>query len=120
MNLIRKTKHRYLLSLTPEELTGISNALNEVCHGVHIADDEFQTRLGHPRSEIASILQRLGGIFAADDADSLEVADAWSDGESVQVRAISVTGDPVDLGTEEALSFATLITRCAQEAGGLL
>ena len=35
MHLIRKTKQRYLVSLTPEELTSISNALNEVCNGVH-------------------------------------------------------------------------------------
>jgi hypothetical protein len=116
MHLIRKTKQRYLVSLTPEELTGISNALNEVCNGVHIADAEFQNRLGHTRSELASALQRLGEFIAAENADSMDIADAWSDGGSVQVRAISVSGDPVDWGTEEALSFAALITRCAHEA----
>jgi len=116
MNLIRKTKHQYLVSLTPEELTGISNALNEVCNGVHIADAEFQTRLAYTREELASILQRLGESFAADNDDSMEVAEAWSDGGSVQVRAISVSGDPVDMGAQEALSFAALITRCAHEA----
>jgi hypothetical protein len=61
-------------------LTGISNALNEVCNGVHIADAEFQTRLGHARLELASILKRLGESFAADNADSMEITDAWSDG----------------------------------------
>jgi hypothetical protein len=116
MHLIRKTKQRYLVSLTPEELTGISNALNEVCNGVDIGDAEFQTRLGHPRSQLAGILHQLGEAFAAADADSMEVADVWSDGGSVQVRAISVSGDPVDMSTEEALSFAGLITRCAHEA----
>lgn len=116
MNLIHKTKQRYLVSLTPDELTGISNALNEVCNGVHIADAEFQTRLGHPRSELAAILQRIGEFFAADNADSMEILDTWSDGATVQVRAISVSGDPVDMSTEDALSFATQITRCAHEA----
>ena len=116
MHLIHKTKHRYLVSLTPEELVGISNALNEVCHGIDIAEPEFHARLGHSRSELASILHQLSEVFAAADADSMELADAWSDGSSVQVRAISVFGDPVDMGTEEALSFAGLITRCANEA----
>jgi hypothetical protein len=116
MHLIRKTKQRYLVSLTPEELTGISNALNEVCNGVDIADAEFQTRLGYSRSRLTSILQQLGEAFAAADANSMEVSDAWSDAGSVQVRAISVSGDPVDMSAEEALSFAALITRCAHEA----
>ena len=116
MHLIRKTKQRYLLSLTPEELAGMANALNEVCNGVHIADVEFQTRLGYTRPELASTLQRLGECIAADDANSMDMADAWSDGGSVQIRAISVSGDPLDWGTEEALSFAALITRCAHEA----
>lgn len=118
MNLIRKTKQRYLVSLTPEELTGISNALNEVCNGVHIADAEFQTRLGHTRAELASILQRLGECIAAPNADSMEVADVWSDGGSVQVRAISASGDPVNMSAEGAQSFAASITRCADEADG--
>jgi hypothetical protein len=116
MNLIRKTKQHYLISLTPEELTGISNALNEVCNGVHIADAEFQTRLGHTRSELMNVLQHLGEYFAADNHDSMEFSEAWSDGGSVQIRAISVSGDPVDMSTEEALSFAALVTRCAHEA----
>jgi len=116
MNLIRKTKQRYLVSLTSEELTGISNALNEVCNGIHIADAEFQTRLGHTRPELASILQWISESFAADDAESMEVAEVWSDDGSVQVRAISVSGDPVDMGAEEAVGFAALVTRCAREA----
>jgi hypothetical protein len=116
MKLIHKTKQRFLVSLTPEELTGISNALNEVCAGVQIADAEFQTRLGHTRPELASILQRFGECFAAANANNMEVVEAWSDGGSVQVRAISVSGDPVDMGSEEALAFAALVTRCAHEA----
>ena len=116
MNLIHKTKQRYLVSFTPEELTGIVNALNEVCNGVLIADGEFQARFGHTRLELANILQRFGESFAADNADSMEIAEAWSDGGSIQIRAISVSGDPVDMNAEEALSFAAIITRCAHEA----
>jgi hypothetical protein len=116
MNLIHKTEQRYLLSLTTEELTGISNALNEVCNGIDIADAEFQTRLGHTRLELASTLQRIRECFAAGSANNTEVADAWSDAGSVQVRAISVFGDPVDMGSDEAMSFAGRIIRCVHEA----
>ncbi len=116
MNLIHKTEQQFLVSLSPEELTGISNALNEVCFGVHIDDAEFKTRLGHSRPDLANILKQIGECLVVASADCMDVADAWSDGGSVQVRAISVYGDPVDMGSEQALSFAAMITRCAQEA----
>jgi hypothetical protein len=116
MHLILKTNQRYLISFTPEELLGISNALNEICNGADIADAEFQTRLGQTRSEMASILQQIAPTFAAAETDSFEITDAWSDGGSVQVRAISASGDPVDMSSEQALSFAKLITSCAHEA----
>jgi hypothetical protein len=118
MNLILKTTPRYLMTLTSEDLTGILNALNEVCNGLHFSESEFQTRLGHNRSELMSLLQKVGDAIAAKDADDQDMAEAWSDGASVQVRAINVYGDPVDWGTGEALEFAELINRCVHEAGG--
>ncbi|HEY3761326.1 MAG TPA: hypothetical protein VGN23_06220 [Verrucomicrobiae bacterium] len=119
MNLVRKTKQRYLISLTSDELRGISNALNEVSNGLQINEPEFQTRLGHTRSELINVLDQIGKFFVADQVEKMEVAETWSDAGSVQVRAISVFGDPVDMGADEALSFATEITRCAHEADGV-
>jgi hypothetical protein len=116
MHLTRKTKQQYLVSLTEAELTGMSNALNEVCNGVHIDDVEFQTRLGYNCAELALILQGLGECIAAPNAGSMETAEAWSDAGAVQVRAISVSGDPVDMSADEARAFAASITRCAHEA----
>lgn len=84
---------------------------------MEIADAEFQTRLGHPRAQLANILQQISEAFASADA-GCDITQAWSDGGSVQVRAISVFGDPVDMGTDQALSFAELISRCAREADG--
>jgi hypothetical protein len=116
MNLIRKANDRYLLSLTAIELVGINNALNEVCNGIDIDDAEFQTRLALTRAELASILKQAGESLNSEASSDMEFTSAWSDGGSVQVRAISVFGDPVDMGSEEARTFAALITKCAIEA----
>jgi hypothetical protein len=42
-----------------EELVIINNALNEVCHGVSFSDDEFQTRIGHPRAKAQHVLEKV-------------------------------------------------------------
>lgn len=59
MKLLSKSKDELVLALAHDELGGISNAINEVCNGVHIADFEFATRLGMDRAELAAILQSL-------------------------------------------------------------
>ena len=43
------------LPLTHEELVVINNALNEVCNGLPMSDDEFETRVGFPRKMAANI-----------------------------------------------------------------
>ena len=47
------------LSLNRDELILLSNALNEVCHGIHFTDDEFHTRLGSSREQTLAILQKF-------------------------------------------------------------
>ncbi|CAN7607743.1 hypothetical protein LJR164_004434 [Phenylobacterium sp. LjRoot164] len=51
--------------LSLRELVMINNALNEVCNGVHdLADDgEFQTRLGHHRSDLQRLLDQIQGLI---------------------------------------------------------
>lgn len=44
--------------------------------------------------------------------------DAWADGGSVHVRSISVHGDPLDMSSEEARSFAAQIVKAADAADG--
>jgi hypothetical protein len=48
-------------------------------------------------------------------ADAHEMVDVWSDGASVQVRAVTAFGDPVDMGTEEAREYARRILAAADE-----
>jgi hypothetical protein len=47
-------------SFTREELLIINNALNEVCNGLSIEDDEFETRIGYPRKKARAVLDQVG------------------------------------------------------------
>ena len=112
MKTILKNHTRTLLSLTADEMVAISNALNEVCNGIHIEDAEFETRLGLPRSVLQGILADLNTTASIPKA---ERSDAWSDGSSVQVICITAFGDPVDMSSEEARRFAEkILQKCDQ------
>ena len=52
------------LAFTHEELVIINNALNEVCHGLSIDNDEFHTRIGYPRSMAENLLKKIGKAIA--------------------------------------------------------
>lgn len=49
--------------LSRYELSLISNALNEVCHGVDIEDAEFATRLGAEREEMRNLLESIRSLI---------------------------------------------------------
>jgi hypothetical protein len=59
MKINHGTTNSFAIEVTREELMFINNALNEVCHGIHIEDPEFQTRLGGSRDELQSILDQI-------------------------------------------------------------
>jgi len=50
-----------VLRLTKEELMLISNALNEVCHGLDLP--EFFTRMGVEQEEVKKLLNNIGSII---------------------------------------------------------
>ena len=52
------------LGFTHEELVIINNALNEVCHGLSIDNDEFQTRIGYPQSMAENLLKKITKALA--------------------------------------------------------
>ena len=118
MNAVLQTSQRLLLSVTADELTGICNALNEVCHGVHVEDPEFETRLGVSRAFLADLLAQLaaGVRHPAQRADTR--AAAWADGGSVQAICVTASGDPADLSSEEARAFAERLRQAIAEAEG--
>jgi hypothetical protein len=116
MNAVLQTPQRLLLSVTADELTGICNALNEVCHGIYIEDPEFQTRLGVSREFLAGLLGQLhaGSRHPALRADTR--AAAWADGDSVQAICVTVCGDPADMSSEEARAFSEQLRKAITEA----
>jgi len=46
-------------SFTHDELVVINNALNEVCNGLALDDDEFQTRIGYSRAMAHDVLKKV-------------------------------------------------------------
>jgi hypothetical protein len=46
-------------AFTHDELVIINNALNEVCNGLRIDDDEFQTRIGYTRAAGEKLLKKI-------------------------------------------------------------
>ena len=54
---------RYILEASKDELLTLSNALNEVCNGIHIDDAEFSTRLGATRAEVRRLLRSVHGAL---------------------------------------------------------
>lgn len=105
MNIVLSSSDRTLLSLTCEELDGISNALNEVCNRVHIGDEEFEIRMGMSREALRSVLAAL----RADPHPSRQLperAEVWADHGAVMVCSINAFGDPVEMGESSALAFS--------------
>ena len=47
---------------------------------------------------------------------SLDRLSVWNDNGSVQIKAVSGFGDPMDLNADEAKEFANKILKCADEA----
>jgi hypothetical protein len=50
-----------VLEVSRNELILLNNALNEVCHGLDLAD--FTTRLGAGRDELEALLQEVSGAL---------------------------------------------------------
>jgi hypothetical protein len=48
---------------THDELVVINNALNEVCNGVSLDDDEFKTRIGYSREMALGLLNKVGKML---------------------------------------------------------
>jgi hypothetical protein len=116
MNLVRATAERLLISISREDLVGANNALNEVCNGIDIEDAEFQTRLGQTRIALRKTLHAVSEALVTPIEASSDTVTAWCDEASVQIRAISAFGDPVDMGVDEAKAFAAQILVCAAKA----
>jgi len=115
MNIVLKTEKRVLVSMSSEEILGIANAVNEICNGVHTAESEFETRLGDSREFLNGVLATLHAA-PHPALRTTERADAWADGSSIQVICISDSGDPVDMGSDEAHAFGQRLQQAIKDA----
>ena len=52
------------LRVNGDELLMLNNALNEICNGVHIHEEAFQTRLGFERNELRSLLAQINELLS--------------------------------------------------------
>jgi hypothetical protein len=57
------TKEGFSLTISVDELKIINNALNEVCHGIHMDDSEFRVRMGVTRQQARTLLDQLHEIL---------------------------------------------------------
>jgi hypothetical protein len=105
MNIVLQTSERTLVSLSSEELAAMTNALNEVCHGLDIPDREFQTRLGESREFLQNVLSDLNNDVHP-RCCNYEVLDVSAESNSIMIRSITAHGDPVELGEEKARELA--------------
>lgn len=58
MRVEKIKRDRALVELSASELETLSNALNEVCHGLDVPD--FSMRMGAEKPEVLKLLHRIG------------------------------------------------------------
>jgi hypothetical protein len=114
MHVVLRTRDRALLSLSQEELLGVSNAVNAICDGAEIKEAEFETRLGVTRELLRAVLHAFRQVPMV--TEQYERCDVWSDESSVQVICITANGDPVDMGCEEARTLKEKLENAIAEA----
>jgi hypothetical protein len=115
MHTVLRAPDRTLLSLSEEDLTVLSNAVNEICNGVHIADSEFETRLGTSRAALRTLLADIWAV-PHPSRQHAELLGAWVDQGAVMVRALNVYGDAIELGETAAREFAAQLNQAIQDA----
>ena len=101
MKTVIATESRALVSLSSDEIMALANSMNEVLHNSSIDEHDCLSRIGIEYLDLQELHRSLLDMMRAAKSSESEVFDVWRDGESVQIRAISVFGDPADLGLDE-------------------
>lgn len=101
MKTVIAAENQLLVSLSGEELTALANCANEVLHNSTVDEHDCATRLGVEYKKLKSLHRDLIAAVDSEKAPAAEVFEAWRDGASIQIRAISAFGDPADLSFDE-------------------
>ncbi|MET9341599.1 hypothetical protein [Nonomuraea sp. NPDC003804] len=64
MDIIHTSADVITVSLEPDDVLAISNALNEICNGVHLDDWDFQPRMGVEREQVQAVLDVINSAMA--------------------------------------------------------
>jgi len=62
MQTLKLERGEVAITLTPDEILMLNQALNEVANGVQISDAEFETRIGFTRGEVRDLLAKVGAL----------------------------------------------------------
>ncbi len=57
MQISKNPNGTFAMTVDEDELLSLNNALNEVCNGLHL--DDFETRIGAPRSIAEMMLEQI-------------------------------------------------------------
>lgn len=99
MHVVLHHLGRVLVAMGPEDLDIVKGALS--------------AQRSHAPAR--ALLEQLEAEVAGAPSQP-ELAEAWADGGAVHVRVMTVWGDPMDLGSQEARRFAERILRAASDA----
>lgn len=101
MRTIITAKERLLASLSNDEVLALANVVNELLNNSTVDEHDCTARIGIDLQQLKNLHKELIAAVESPKVDSLEVFEAWRDGESLQLLAISVYGDPADLALDE-------------------
>ncbi len=101
MKTVIAAQGQVLVSLSNQELTALANCANEVLHNSTVDEHDCATRLGIDREKLKNLHRELIAAVDLKEVPDSEVFEAWRDGASIQIRAISAFGDPADLSFDE-------------------
>ena len=62
MQTLKLERGEVAVTLTPDEILMLNQALNEVANGIQISDAEFETRIGFARGEVRDLLAKVSAL----------------------------------------------------------
>lgn len=101
MKTVVSAKNYTLLSLKHQELVSVYNCLNELLNSSDITSEDCETRIGMKLNALRELLSSFSAAVDNSGRDEFERFEAWKEGESIQIIAISAAGDPADLSYDE-------------------
>lgn len=116
MKAVVATADRLLVSLSRDEVSALVNCASEVLHNSNLDERDCGSRIGIEHSELTTLLQQLAAALDEPLTPQTEIFDAWADGVSIQLRAISVFGDPADLSGDEVKTKILLLIERSKSA----